>query len=174
MIKAAIKNKIAYKTSGTITDSYLDNCPEGGTLETDISFDYDVDDVTLEIELSGTVSSQFDNCVEADEFTTEDDVLCSYLTTLDGEFDCTLSGSASEDTGIYFEFSCNTASACSGMTAIVDGTTYTVGLEDVGAIMTDTDDEPTYTGTFCIDGTEIDFGDIGSLEDYTSDELVCE
>lgn len=176
LVKEAIKNKFAVRTAYEMDETWVFDCGnEGtGTMAVDMTGSLDIDDSGESASIDITVAIAFDQCENTYDYYTADEVLCVNVSEMDGDFDCDMTGSYTAD-DLSFSFLCNTSSACSGLTMTFNGVDYTVGFTDLGAIMTSAYDEPTLTGTVCVDGTEYDFEDIEALmETYESTELVCE
>ena len=133
----------------------------------------DTTDDTVDIAIAADMTASYD------AFTTTIEVVdvCTMTSAVDGDVEGSLD-LASSNNGADIEgsvtFTAGDVDACTGgLTVTVGGESHDVQMS-LGATIAAGEEEPTYTGTVCIDGESFDFDELSDLTEFDDTELPCD
>lgn len=126
---------------------------------------------------SGTISFSHNDCQELITETASDGI-CSYDATINGSVDCQITATENGTTGTI-EIDCETDSACTGMTVMIEETSFPVGFDISNSatinLSTGEEESSETTGTICIDGINYAHDAFpNGLFDFLRSELICQ
>lgn len=122
-------------------------CPGGGDTTSDFDQAFSSE---IGSKITGTIA--FNNCAVEVSLTNPEDSenTCTYNATMNGSINCEISRQE-DSSGTYTFIDCQTTESCSGITVVINGTTYQHGGSSATRINDNDTGVPESTGSFCVD-----------------------